>query len=286
VDRREYTTRQDIYYNYCLWEYKPVVPHEGKFRSVNLLIHSFEMAGVDERMFALVGAIREAIGISNTVWGVKWSGKDIGWEFYFYDYRRGERERSITRVLQAVKPFIPCEIKANENYFYFMFSMDINNELVLGTKNLEEVHIYIGIPGSAVSSGVCYALTNTGTKLENIYFFFDPKRHQDDIINKIFCSVHIDSTRIDIDEILWPELRTCKTICLANKQRNDCVYFSGIDIDQLIFFLTKMDYPRKLRSFVEENRCRLDHLRYDVGFDYRMEGNRLKIMKSGYYGNF
>jgi hypothetical protein len=33
-----------------------------------------------------------------------------------------------------------------------------------------------------------------------------------------------------------------------------------------------MGYPRGFISFVEQNRSRLDHLLYDAGFDYRMEG--------------
>jgi hypothetical protein len=37
---------------------------------------------------------------------------------------------------------------------------------------------------------------------------------------------------------------------------------------------------------VEENRGKLDHLYYDVGFDYKMEGNELVLLKSGYYGIF
>jgi hypothetical protein len=37
---------------------------------------------------------------------------------------------------------------------------------------------------------------------------------------------------------------------------------------------------------VEENRTKLDHLLYDVGIDYRMEGDKLVILKSGYYGTF
>jgi len=61
---------------------------------------------------------------------------------------------------------------------------------------------------------------------------------------------------------------------------------SGITVDQLIFFLNWQDYPRPLCAFVEENRPRLDHLLYDVGFDYRMDGGRLRIEKSGYYGIF
>lgn len=277
-----------MFFNYCLWEYSPLVPCENKFRSVNLLFHSFEVAGVDERMFDLVNAIRREIGMSMTVWGLKYFQMKIGWEFYFYDYRRRERERSMSRVLKAMGPFVnSCNVRVNENHHYFMFSIDINNDLVSGSRSvLDEIHMYIGNPGSAVSSGICYSLTGGGAKLENFYFFFDPKRQPNEVIAKIYCSAHVDDAFIDIDQILWPELRECKTICLANKQQSDCIYFSGINVDQLIFFLRKLKYPGELCAFVEDNRSRLDHLQYDVGFDYRMAGDLLMIEKSGYYGIF
>jgi hypothetical protein len=287
VERREYITDQDRFFNYCLWEYRPLVAPQGKFRSVNLLFHSLEVAGADPRMFDLVQALRRDIGMSQTVWGIKYARQKIGWELYFYDYRRRERALSMSKVLKAIEPLISgCTVRVNENYHYFMFSIDISNELVSGSRSLDEIHMYIGNPGSTVSSGICYSLTGSLARLENFYFFFDAKLHRDEIIAKICCSAHVDTEFIDIDMILWPELRECKTICLANKQQNDCIYFSGINVDQLIFFLCKMKYPVEFCTFVEDNRRRLDHLLYDVGFDYRMIGDSLTIEKSGYYGIF
>jgi len=77
-----------------------------------------------------------------------------------------------------------------------------------------------------------------------------------------------------------------KVIVVANKQQNDAVYFSGINVDQLILFLKRMRYPLELVSYIEKNRQALDHLQYDAGYDYRLEGNELLILKSGYYGIF
>jgi hypothetical protein len=47
-----------------------------------------------------------------------------------------------------------------------------------------------------------------------------------------------------------------------------------------------MNYPGELISFIEKNRSKLDHLQYDVGYDYKMDGKDLMILKSGYYGVF
>ncbi len=286
MDRIEYTTRQDHFFDFCLWEYKPVVPYENKFRSASLLFHSFEAMDANENIFALVQAIRKGVGILNTVWGVKKLGDDIRWEFYFYDYRRRDRERSITRLLDMTRPFTRCGIKANESLHYFMFSIDIDDDLVSGSTELEEIHMYMDNLGSTVSSGICYSVTSMGTRLENFYFFFDAKKQLNEIQGKTLASAYIDSSHISLDQILWPEMLNCKVIVVANKQGNDAVYFSGIHVDQLILFLRRMNYPGELVSFVEKHRSMLDHLQYDVGFDYRMEGKVLCILKSGYYGNF
>jgi hypothetical protein len=47
-----------------------------------------------------------------------------------------------------------------------------------------------------------------------------------------------------------------------------------------------MDFPPELIAFVRENRERLDHLLFDVGYDYRMENGKIQIVKSADYGFF
>lgn len=285
-ERYERTTEQDQYFSYCLWPYLPVASTANKYRAVTLLFQSFEVAGLDRRAYELVDRIRAEIGLFQTVWGVKWVGGRLTWEFYFYDYQRRERDVSITRVLEAIRPLIRCGVRANESLGYFMFSLDINEDLLSATTDLDVVHMYVGNPGSRVSSGIAYALTNQGPALENFYFFFEAKRDLRQAAEKVYNSVHLDAARIDIDRILQPELRNCNTICIANKQKNDTAYFSGVDVDQLLFFLGRLDYPPKIVSFVAENRHMLDHLLYDVGFDYVGRGDELVMLKSGYYGVF
>jgi hypothetical protein len=286
ASRLERMTAQEEFRDYCLWEYTPLAAHAGKFRSVNLLFHTFELAEMPSRAFELVGAVRDGIGIGRTVWGVKWRGGVLGWELYFYDYRRRERERSISRLQEILRPFAASPVRVNENLPYFMFSLDIDRALVLGERALDEVHMYIGNVGSSVSSGICYSLTPAATRLENFYFFFDARKQTKEIAAKAACSAYLDAFRIPMDQLLWPELRDCRVIVVANKQTHDAVYFSGIDVNQLLVFLRRMEYPAPLVRFVEEHRPSLDHLQYDVGIDYRMEDGKLVFLKSGYYGIF
>ncbi|MCS7045017.1 MAG: hypothetical protein NZO58_01545 [Gemmataceae bacterium] len=301
MKRLETTTDQDQYYNYCWWPYLPVAPTENKWRAESLLRHSFEAAGLDERAGLLVETIQQDIGRFRTVWGVKWLpaqptpsdlpagaavGGRLGWEYYFYDYQRRQRTVSITRVLETIRALLPCGVRVNENLPYFMFSLDISAELLSGDKRLDVVHMYLGNPGSKVSSGVAYAMTETGHTLENFYFFFDAQRDLREAAEKLYCSSHVDADLIDVDRLLIPELRDCHTICIANKQKNDTVYFSGVNVDQFIFFLKMLHYPREIIEFVEDNRGKLDHLLYDVGFDFVARGADVQYVKSGYYGVF
>lgn len=285
-DRFEYCAARDLFYDFCLWEYTPLTPPDGKLHSSTLLFHSFDVTGMGGRVFDLIQAIRDGIGVSRTVWGVKKIGDEIRWELYFYDYRRRQRERSVSRLLEVIRPLVPCDLTVSDDLHYFMFSIDLDHRLVAGQKPLDEIHLYIGNPGSAVSSGICYSLTHRGTRLENFYFFFNAAKQQKEIASKAMTSVHLDATRIGLDQIFWPETRQCEVIVVANKQENDAVYFSRIDVDQLLFFLKKMAYPNEIVLFFETQRHQLDHLRFDAGFDYRMQGKDLKILKSGYYGIF
>jgi hypothetical protein len=284
--RREFTSPDDQYYNYCWWPYQPVAPTQQKLRAVSLLFHAFEIAGVDERVCEVVDLLRHALGPFRTVWGTKWLGNRLAWEFYFYDYQRREREVSITRVLDVIRPYVASDIRVNERLPYFMFSIDILAEPGASLRRLDEVHMYVGNPGSAVSSGIAYSVRTEGATLENFYFFFDAGKDLSEATGKILCSPHVDATRIPIAGLLWPELTRCHTICVANKRQNDTVYYSGVDVHQLLFFLKRLHYPPAIVEFVEENRTQLDHLLYDVGFDYVTTHDRIRIVKSGYYGVF
>ncbi len=286
VTAPEFSTGEEKQYDFCLWEYRPPAPPAGKLRSINLLARSFESSGLGARALDIVGAIRQGLGDSRSVWGVKQEAGRISWEFYFYDYARLERQRSVPRLLGLIRPWIPSAVEVSDRQPYFMFSIDLDRAQLAEGRPLEEIQMYIGNIGSAVSSGICYAVTREHTRLKNFYFFFDARKDMENIVGKLTSSAYLDVPGFNVDAVLWPELRDCEVIVVANKQQRDGVYFSRINVDQLLHFLKRMDYPREHVSFVEENRRHLDHMLYDVGFDYSVENGSLKIVKSAYYGVF
>lgn len=282
----ELTHADDQYVDFCLWDYAPVAASVGKLRSINLLANSFEHGDIGANALDLVYAIRRAFGHARTVWGIKQEGGQVSWELYFYDYERQQRRRSITRLLEVISPWVPSELRVNESRDYFMFSIDLSADLLNGTQSLEELQMYIGNVGSTVSSGICYSVTKNLVSMKNFYFFFDARSQSREIVDKVLSSAYLDLAKFKLDSVLWPELRQCKTIVVANKRTHDGIYFSRVNLEQLRFFLQKLTYPQSHIDFVNQHCHQLDHLLYDVGFDYRMEDGVLRILKSAYYGVF
>lgn len=275
----------DKYRDYCLWDYAPLKPAAGKLRQSSLLWQSFLALNAPPRLRAMCEALRQGLGPFETVWGVKRIGDRFSWELYFYDYARLDRRVSIERVLDILRPFAPSLLSLPGARPYFMFSIDLDAELGEGGRGIDELSVYLGNPDTAVSSGICYQLTAGGRlRLDNLYYFFDAHEHWDQIVAKVAASVHLDLRGLPIEQILWPEMRDCGVIVVANKKFNDGVYFSRISVDQLIVFLDRLGWPAEIRDFVRANRDRLDHLLYDVGVDYRMIDGQIEVIKSAYYG--
>lgn len=284
VERLDRVCAGDRFYDYCLWPYEPVAPADGKLRSSTLLWQSFEALGAPVVLRQIVEALEKGLGPSRIVWGVKRIGEKFSWELYFYDYQRLQRSVSIERVIDLISPYIGCSLSLSPTRPYFMFSLDLDAELGMRRRKIDEISVYLGNPGSSVSSGLCYQLTANGLRYDNLYYFFDRKTEWDDIVGKVAASIHIDIDRLDVSDILWPQLTDCGVIVVANKKYNDGVYFSRIRIDQLLGFLDRLDYPKEIRAFLHANRTDLDHLLYDVGIDYHMVDGRIVILKSAYYG--
>jgi len=275
---------RDRYADYCLWDYEPVAPTAGKLRCANLLWQSIDAAGGGEHLKTALMNLREKLGPFRTVFGVKKFADRLSFEFYFYDYQRLERDVSIAKVLKILSPFVDCPLKYSEGRPYFMFSIDLDEDIAAKRRPLDTINVYVGNPGSSVSSGICYEFTKAGLRLANFYFFFNARTEMSDIVAKVNCSAHHDLRGSPVKEILRPELLDCEVIVVANKKFNDGIYFSRIRIDPLVGFLERERFPEDLVRFAKEYRHGLDHMLYDVGIDYVIENGAVKVVKSAFYG--
>jgi hypothetical protein len=279
----EPTQPGDHYADYCQWPYDPPAPTGGKLRQSSLLWAALDAADAHPHLAAACRELRRVLGPFRTVYGVKLQGGRLSFEFYFYDYARLERDLSIPAVLAALSPYVNCDLPPVEQRPYFMFSLDLDDAIVTGQAPLAEIDVYLGNPGSTVSSGICYAHRAEGLELKNFYFFFDARSEQRHIADKVAASAHLDAS-FDLDQILWPEMVDCGVIVVANKRRHDGIYFSRIRSTQLGQFFARAGWPAELRGLYAQHARRFDHLLFDIGIDYAVENGRAVILKSAFYG--
>lgn len=277
----------DPYFNYCYWPYEPPANGVGKLRPSSLLFRAIQEMPEAAWLTEAIHRIQEGIGDFRSVYGIKQIDSRWSLEVYLYDYEREQRIVSIERLVAACQGHLTLPETVGAYVPYFMFSFDLDESVAAAAGKIDIVHVYVGNPGSTVSSGISYGFTRDpqATQLENFYFFFDA-RDREQIKDKIRCAAFLDEPNTLVPTLLRPELMDCQTICLANKRTTNTIYYSGVDIRQLQGFLQWQDYPQSFQQFVENHESELDHLLFDVGVDYQVRWNEVRFVKSGIYGVF
>ena len=187
-------------------------------------------------------------------------------------------ENTTAEFAAATRDVIPFEAPLEgDTKPYFMYSIELSTEHINGSKAIDQVDIYIGNPGSEVSSGICYGLTIAGAEMRNFYFFFNAEKHAQDIRDKIKSTNWIGADVLQMSDLIWPDMSP-ETLVVANKRKNDAIYFSRIPADQLAF-------PDPLQAFLSDNLDRFKHLLFDVGYDWVSDARGdVRYTKGSYYG--
>jgi hypothetical protein len=273
----------DRYYDYCLEPYQPRRPWHGKLRGENLFWDTLDAAGLRASFREPVTALQRSLGTDQTVWGVKWDGARLFWELYFYDPQRQNPAARLDSMSATLAPWLRVLPRVPETVPYMMASFDLSEETARAGR-IEELNLYL--TGEREHAGRSYKVREAATELENTYRFFPAKLESDAILQLLRSSWFVDySDPRTLSKVLIPELFACKKICVAKKRTCDAIYYSGISVDQLAWFLKRFAYPAALQSFVKEHAAALDHLYFDVGIDYRMgPSGALVYPKSSYYG--
>ncbi|MFA8440327.1 MAG: hypothetical protein ACEPO0_00545 [Yoonia sp.] len=270
--------------DYCLWDFQmPVAPAAGALRTSALLYQSFAVAGITDKMRPVMQAIQDRWGKFNTVWGVKCADGQMSWEFYFYDYTRDGRAHGVSDFIDATQGLITCDVTPQDALPYFMFSVELTADNLNGAP-LDQIDLYMGNPGSTVSSGICYGLRNEGLEMRNFYFFFNAATERQQITDKITESVHFPYKTVDLDTLLWPEMAGVETIVVANKRFRDSIYFSRIRASQMLGFIEKLGFPNGVSDHLRDNQHLFDHHLFDVGWDFDYVDGQIHPVKGSYYG--
>jgi hypothetical protein len=273
----------DRYFDYCLEPYRPRRAWQNKLRSENLLWLSLAVGGTLDALRPPLLALQDLLGRDMTVWGIKWDGARLFWEIYVYDPLKEDPNATLREIARHLDPWLHFSPRPPETIPYRMVSFDLD-DAVHAQKTIEEVNLYLmGGPGH---SGRSYKARPGGFELENTYRFFEAKREVDQLLPLLKASVYVDySDPARLSKVLIPELFACKKICVAKKRLRDGIYFSGIAVPQLLFFLKRFSYPEPIVDFVSRRRESFEHLAFDVGIDYAAsEAGGVAYPKTSFYG--
>lgn len=280
VSELEYTARGDLFHDSVLRAYEPVAAPEGKLRSLNLLVESFALAGVEGEGRALLEQVRRDLGPFRTVWAIKHSRDadvPLAWELYFTDVERTRADLSIERIKKIVAPILPVDAEEPWPLPWHVFSVDFAPSHLRG-QGAASVHVYIDIRS--------YELRGRNFVLENIYTFHHPQEKIDEILHRLRMAVHVNARKENLARLLPPSLLRCYQVCIANKHQADGIYFSRVSTAAFQEFIETHTWPGPLLRFVAEHRPLLGHLLWDVAFDFRTMDGGLQVPKTVVFGSF
>ena len=297
----------DLFLDFTYEQYIPLISNlniTNRLKSSNILVNSFKDTEYENMFRKLINNLKLKFGIDRTIWGIKNVNGNLEWELYFYSHpSKFKMARSI-----AVEFFdLPHFNKILPDYF--MWSFDINS---ITKASGADINLYISHKESLsddlhLLGGISYSYNGVDHIYQNSYVFWKNVVKNLDIIkkriiNSPFGYVTGINSDLYIDNILIPEFlewysneksnknqylarKHISPIATCNKQNCDSIYYLYLNIDMLIVFLKKLDYPEKQIKFLENNKEKLDHLLYDVSINYKVEDNgSVSIIKSGYYG--
>lgn len=267
--------------DFCLWDYPKRQATGPQARSANLLWHALDLMNAPPDWHDMLRHLRRSLGVGETVWGIKQADGQLSIELYFYDYKRLQRTKDLGRILDALAPWLGCDLAAPVGVPWFMVSFDLDQALMQSRK-IPALDFYLGSPGAALSAGISYRRCVESYEMRNLYNFFDARREGPEIRRKIMESAHLDLSQLAEGALAWPEFSGAASVVVANKRAQDGLYFTRLSPQALGAFLHRFDYPDSFGKMLATGAFDM-HL-FDIGVDFTMQNGALVFPKTAFYG--
>ena len=266
----------------------PITSPRGKYSSDIFLKQLLFQSPYQKSFLLIIKKIRDAIGPWNTVWGVKLDRGTLTWELYFYNHCAMDSRMARISLFNVFRSYfkIPAFVEIDiEHQPYLMFSVDLSDD-VLRSKQIDSVHLYMN-GWEGVSQGNSYYWGGDGVFFENHYDFFYMPQETQQLVGKVKNSIVLAKDWASfLKHDLVRKLMPCYKICVAHKKNKDGVYFSRVNVAQLLYFLEYFSYPVHIVDFIKSHQKKLDHLLYDVAFDCTGGPLGPVFSKGSFYGVF
>lgn len=271
---------ETIGYDFLQASYVPPSPPIGKLQSVTVLLAS---VGADERQpwEDLCMRLQAGLGLGRTVWGVTHDDAGVSWELYFYRMSQG-REGEVTYPdVVSVLPEFAWESRLIDHPNVAMFSVELRAEGDHRLALSSPVNIYPVASSIRRGSVLAYVSTDEGQRLKNVYINFNNDREA--LRCRLSESLFVRAES-EIDWLLAEGVQSAADVYWVNKPSSDGLYFSQVDSEHAIAFVGRHRISDSVLEFMQEHQSELDHLKWDLGFDFLRHNGELRVVKSGIYG--
>lgn len=282
-----------ITFDFILKPHPMAADPTGRPTSLDVLMAVNEPGSADHRAWTrIVDAIRSRVGENRSVWGVKLHEGRISYELYFCHHQYPPTEDLQPFFDEIVAAFggisdwsAPVDLPPSTGMVSFEFDIDDDGG-IHGPSTIETYQ-----PSEPTENvWVNYRLGNGAHELRNTYQTHDLPEDEAGLATWIACSRFSTPTHPLAGAHDWigriSGLRECIGTWCARKPAADGMYLRRVHPEDLAAFLDTYAYPPRIRTFVHENTAALDHLRFEVSFDYTVDNDDVDVHKTGFYGYF
>jgi len=282
MHKLQYQSKNDIIVDFTGQQYNLLTfDMNDKIKSSNILINSFTNTKYEDMFLNILNKFKD----DKLLWSIKNINNNIEWELYF--------QRNLVNLhnsKEKLKKYFDFPISHLESINHFIWSVNINDF------SFKEINLYTLFDAEKFGDYLhfgAFSYSYDGINYEhqsNYYAWKESLKNINRIKDNIYSSFFGFNGK-NMEDIIIPEfLEWYKNdvskhgIWISNKKYCDSIYYQSLNVDMLIIFLKKFNYPQNQIGFLEDNKNNLDHLLYDVAIDYKVENKKFKIIKTGYYG--
>lgn len=263
--------------DYILMPYEPATSPEGRLRQESVYRWALREQGILDRVWPAIEALRAHLGPDQIVWGAKWGPSGFTSELYFYNnaFNPAGHPMQVSTLSRVLQPWLAIDTEMDESLPYFMCSIDLDGP----TLDSDSVgwHVYLGSGDQRRKQcGFSHLVHGPHHRLENHYWFYDPRTELDEVRARMNGSPRVLAT--PEAEVLPPYLHDCHTICWAVKPHHDGLYTSRLDTRTIQRFFATHG-PSALAELLAAHQDDLAHLRWDLGYDIRLDDDRNTVVE-------
>lgn len=260
--------------------YRPLRPTAGKAGGDALLWEALQVAGARERWESALRAIQRGVGRGRTIWGASVGAAQRTWRLRLANPGR-------VRLLEALRaelgPWLAVAPSVDDDGAYDVLGIELSEE-VAASGRVDAVSHYLR--GAEPRTLEVWEVGPAGRRRVDEVLIAEAKREINVTLPRIKASGAVDFTgdRSLLGRTLIPELFACRYLHVCRRGDADALVYSGINVDQLTWFLARFDHPAALVDYARRERERLDHLLFDVEVAYRQEGAAIVYPETTLYG--